>query len=123
MRKLFLLLVLMSFASSFIMAQPPGTASLTIGWSVSDVYVETNSSGNQAFVRLDWNDGAAGQNYGVWSWQFEITSTNITISGSMSVALHSSISSNFNMTTTAISGGVRVAIYGKAPNRMLKDNK
>jgi hypothetical protein len=40
----------------------------------------------------------------------------------MSVALHPSISSNFNMTTTTISGGVRVAIYGKTPNRMLKDN-
>jgi hypothetical protein len=38
------------------------------------------------------------------------------------VALHPSISSNFNMTTSAISGGVRVAIYGKTPNRMLKDN-
>jgi hypothetical protein len=71
MRKLFLLLVLMSFASSFILAQ-----TLTIGWSVSDVYVETGSSGNQAFVRLDWNDGNnAGQTHGVWSWQFDITSS------------------------------------------------
>jgi hypothetical protein len=120
MRKLFLLLVLMSFASSFIMAQPPGTASLTIGWSVSDVYVETNSSGNQAFVRLDWNDGAAGQNYGVWSWQFEITLPSAITT--FSVALHSSISSNFNISTSYSTNSVRVAIYGKAPNRMLKDN-
>jgi hypothetical protein len=107
----------MSFASSFILAQ----AQLTIGWSVADVYVERGSSGNQAFVRLDWNDGNAGQTHGVWSWQFEITSPSIAINTG-SVALHPSISSNFNMTTNAISGGVRVAIYGKAPNRMLNDN-
>ncbi|MCR6624682.1 MAG: hypothetical protein NDF58_08930, partial [archaeon YNP-LCB-024-027] len=117
MRKLFLLLVLMSFASSFILAQ----AQLTIGWSVSDVYVETGSSGNQAFVRLDWNDGNSGQTHGVWSWQFDITSSDITINSS-SVALHPSISSNFNISKTGITNGVRVAIYGKAPNRMLKDN-
>jgi hypothetical protein len=116
MRKLFLLLVLMSFASSFILAQ-----SLTIGWSVTDVYVETSSSGNQAFVRLDWNDGNAGQTHGVWSWQFDITSSSITINSS-SVALHPSISSNFNISKTDITNGVRVAIYGKAPNRMLNDN-
>jgi hypothetical protein len=73
MRKLFLLLVLMLFASSFILAQPPASASLTIGWSETSIDVEAGSSGNKAFVRLDWNDGAAGQNYGVWSWQFEIT--------------------------------------------------
>jgi hypothetical protein len=120
MRKLFLLLVLMSFASSFILAQPPGSASLTIGWSQTSIDVEAGSSGNQAFVRLDWNDGADGQNYGVWSWQFDITlPSDIT---TFSVALHPSISSNFNMTTNAISGGIRVAIYGKTPNRMLKDN-
>jgi hypothetical protein len=118
MRKLFLLLVLMSFASSFILAQ-----SLTIGWSQTSIDVETGSTGNQAFVRLDWNDGDnTGQTLGVWSWRFDITSTNTTISSSMSVALHPSISSNFNMTTSTISGGVRVAIYGKTPNRMLKDN-
>jgi hypothetical protein len=116
MRKLFLLLVLMSFASSFILAQ-----TLTIGWSVGDVYVETGSTGNQAFVRLDWNDGNAGQTHGVWSWQFDITSSSITINSS-SVDLHPSISSNFNISKTNITNGVRVAIYGKAPNRMLKDN-
>jgi hypothetical protein len=116
MRKLFLLLVLMSFASSFILAQ-----TLTIGWSVGDVYVETSSTGNQAFVRLDWNDGNAGQTHGVWSWQFDITSSSITINSS-SVDLHPSISSNFNISKTNITNGVRVAIYGKAPNRMLKDN-
>jgi flagellar hook assembly protein FlgD len=121
MRKLFLLLVLMSFASSFILAQPPGSASLTIRWSQTSIDVEEGSSGNQAFVRLDWNDGAAGQNYGVWSWQFEITSSSITINSS-SVALHPSISSNFNISKTDITNGVRVAIYGKTPNRMLKDN-
>jgi hypothetical protein len=117
MRKLFLLLVLMSFASSFILAQ-----TLTIGWSVSDVYVETGSSDNQATVKLDWNDGDnSGQTLGVWSWQFDITSTNTTISGSMSVALHPSISSNFNLTTNSLSNGVRVLIKAKSVSAMLKD--
>jgi hypothetical protein len=120
MRKLFLLLVLMSFASSFILAQPPGSASLTIGWSQTSIDVEAGSSGNQAFVRLDWNDGADGQNYGVWSWQFEITLPSAITT--FSVALHSSISSNFNISTSYSTNSVKVAIYGKTPNRMLKDN-
>ena len=117
MKKLFLFLVLMSFASSFILAQ-----TLTIGWSVSDVYVETGSSGNQAFIRLGWDDGNPGQTYGVWAWQFTITSGSITINTS-SVALHPSISSNFNISKSNITNGVRVLIYGKSPNRMLKDNE
>jgi len=116
MKKLFLFLVLMSFASSFILAQ-----TLTIGWSVSDVYVETGSSGNQAFIRLDWDDGNPGQTYGVWAWRFTITSDSIIIDTS-SVALHPSISSNFKISKSDTTGGVKVLIYGKSPNRMLKDN-
>jgi hypothetical protein len=116
MRKLFLLLVLMSFASSFILAQ-----SLTIGWSQTSIDVEAGSTGNQAFVRLDWNDGNnAGQTLGVWSWQFEITLPSAITP--FSVALHSSISSNFNISTSYSTNSVKVTIYGKTPNRMLKDN-
>jgi hypothetical protein len=49
-------------------------------------------------VKLDWNDGNnAGQTLGVWSWQFDITlPSDITINIS-SVALHPSISSNFDI--------------------------
>jgi hypothetical protein len=115
MRKLFLLLVLMSFASSFILAQ-----TLTIGWSVSDVYVETGSSDNQATVKLDWNDGNSGQTLGVWSWQFDITLPSAITT--FSVALHPSISSNFDLKTNSLSTNeVRVLIKGKSKSAMLKD--
>lgn len=116
MRKaLFLLSIFLIIASNAFGQQ------LTIGWSVSDVYVETGSTGNQAFVKLDWNDGQSGQVYGISSWSFDITSSSISITTS-SVALHSSISSNFNLNVSAITNGVRVLISGKSPNRMLKDN-
>lgn len=93
---------------------------LTIGWSVTDVDVETGSTGNQAFVKLTWTDGQNGQVYGVWGWSFSITSTDITINTS-SVALHSSIASNFKISEVNITNGVSVNIYGKAQNKMLKD--
>jgi len=112
---IFLLTIFLSFVP-VVFAQ-----SLTIGWSVDTVYAETGSSGNQAFVRLTWNDGNTGQTHGIYSWQFNITSSSITITPS-SVALHASIASNFNINTASITGGVSVSIWGKAPNRMLKDN-
>ncbi len=115
MKKVIFLLSFFLIVASSAFAQ-----TLTIGWSVSDVYVETGSSGNQAFVRLDWNDGNPGQTHGVWSWKFDITSTSITINTS-SVALHSSIASNFNISRVNITNGVRVTIYGKSNNRMLRD--
>ncbi len=115
MRKIILSGLLLSFLVFEAFAQ-----TLTIGWSVSDVYVETGSSGNQAYVRLDWNDGNLGQTHGVSSWRFSITSTSITINTS-SVALHSSIASNFNISKVNITGGVRVTIYGKSKSKMLKD--
>ncbi len=115
MKKVIFLLSFFLIVASSAFAQ-----TLTIGWSVSDVYVETGSSGNQAFVRLDWNDGNPGQTLGVWSWRFDITSTDITINTS-SVALHPSILANFNMKVKNITNGVRVTIYGKSNNKMLKD--
>ncbi len=117
MKKAIFLLSFFWVITSSVFAQ----AQLTIGWSVSDVDVETGSTGNQAFVRLEWNDGNSGQTHGVWSWRFDITSSSITINTS-SVALHSSIASNFNISKVNITNGVRVLIYGKNNNKMLKDN-
>ncbi len=118
MKFLVTVLGLMLITASVAVAQ-----TLTIGLSSAATEVDTSSTGNEALVKLDWDDGTNGAyTYGVWAWTFDVTSTNATIGGSIGVSLHSSISSSFNISTSAITNGLRVSIQGKNKKKFLLDN-
>lgn len=102
--------VALSQASSF--KNGFGTSTYTAG--VGDI-------GNTLTVQSEWTDGATLQPYGMYSWSFDVTSTDATIKGSIVPTLHSSISSNFNLTTTSITNGLRVSISGKSTSKYLVD--
>jgi hypothetical protein len=113
MRKLYLTFCLLFLISGIVFAQAD---QLTIGWNTSSIEVDAGVSGQQVFVVLKWEDVAPTQ--GIWSFQIDITSTTITI-GIGSVALYgSSLSSNFNISKSSITNGVRVLVFGKTASRM-----
>jgi hypothetical protein len=111
MRKLYLTFCFLFLVSGLVFAQDQ----LTIGWNTSSIEVDAGVSGQQVFVVLKWEDVAPTQ--GIWSFQVDITSTTITI-GTGSVALYGGLSSNFNISKSSITNGVRVLVYGKTPSRM-----
>ncbi len=94
------------------------SAQLTIGFALSDIYVETGATGNIAYVRLDWNDGNLGRTHGVWGWSFDVTSSVVAITD---VTLSPSISTAFSINKTPIPNGIRVLIQGNSPSAILKD--
>jgi hypothetical protein len=94
------------------------SAQLLVGFTVSDIYVETGATGNIAYIRLDWNDGNLGKTHGVWSWSFDVTSSVVSITD---VTLAPSISTGFSINKTSIPNGKRVEIYGNTPSVILKD--
>jgi hypothetical protein len=111
MRKLYLTFCLLFLVSGLVFAQDQ----LTIGWNTSSIEVDAGVSGQQVFVVLKWEDVAPTQ--GIWSFQIDITSTTITIVTG-SVALYGGLSSNFNISKSSITNGVRVLVFGKTPSRM-----
>jgi hypothetical protein len=111
MRKLYLTFCFLFLVSGLVFAQDQ----LTIGWNTSSIEVDAGVPGQQVFVVLKWEDVAPTQ--GIWSFQVDITSTTITI-GTGSVALYGSLSSNFNISKSSITNGVRVLVSGKTPSRM-----
>jgi hypothetical protein len=113
MRKLYLTFCFLFLVSGLVFAQ---TDQLTIGWNTSSIEVDAGVSGQQVFVVLKWEDNAS-PTQGIWSFQVDITSTTITI-GTGSVALYGGLSSNFNISKSSITNGVRVLVYGKTPSRM-----
>ncbi|CUT01779.1 FlgD immunoglobulin-like domain containing protein [Candidatus Kryptobacter tengchongensis] len=114
MKKLFFLV----FCILIISGVSLGQATLEQRWAVSEVIVENGSTGNTVNIKLTWNDGNPGQTHGISSWIFTVTSTDITITN---VSVHSSISSNFNISKTPITNGWKVNIWGRSTTRMLKD--
>ncbi len=94
------------------------SAELKVGFAVSDLFVETNSTGNIAYVKLEWNDGNVGKTHGVWSFSFDVTSSVLTITD---VTLADAVSNAFTINKTSISGGFRALIYGNSPSIILKD--
>jgi hypothetical protein len=112
MRKLYLTFCLLFLVSGLVFAQ---TDQLTIGWNTSSIEVDAGVPGQQVFVVLKWEDVAPTQ--GIWSFQIDITSTTITI-GTGDVALYGSLSSNFTISKSLITNGVRVLVFGKTPRRM-----
>jgi len=94
------------------------SAYLAVGFTVSDIYVETGATGNIAYIRLDWNDGNPGKTHGVWGWSFDVTSSVVTITD---VTLAPSISTAFSINKTSIPNGIRVLIYGNSASVILKD--
>jgi hypothetical protein len=113
MRKLYLTFCLLFLVSGLVLAQ---TDQLTIGWNTSSIEVDASVSGQQVFVVLKWEDNAS-PTQGIWSFQIDITSTTITI-GTSDVALYGSLSSNFNISKSSITNGVRVLVSGKTNRRM-----
>jgi len=111
MRKLYLTFCLLFLVSGLVFAQDQ----LTIGWNTSSIEVDASVSGQQVFVVLKWEDASPTQ--GIWSFQIDITSTTITI-GTGDVALYGSLSSNFSISKSSITNGVRVLVYGKTLSRM-----
>jgi hypothetical protein len=112
MRKLYLTFCLLFLVSGLVFAQDQ----LTIGWNTSSIEVDASVSGQQVFVVLKWEDNAS-PTQGIWSFQIDITSTTITI-GTGDVALYGSLSSNFTISKSSITNGVRVLVYGKTNRRM-----
>lgn len=94
------------------------SAELKVGFAVSDVYVETNSTGNIAYIKLEWNDGNVGKTHGVWSFSFDVKSSVLTITD---VTLADAVSGAFTINKTNISGGFRALIYGNSQSIILKD--
>ncbi len=112
-RKLLLLGLLISAISGLVWSQ-----SVTIGWHQSSIEVDANTSGQQIFVVL--NNSYTNPARGVWSFQVDITSTNITI-GVGNVNLYpATLSSNFIITKSPITNGVRVLVYGRTQSRMFQ---
>ncbi len=94
------------------------SAELKVGFATSDIYVETNSTGNIAYIKLEWNDGNVGKTHGVWSFSFDVTSSVLTITD---ITLSDAVSTAFMINKTSINGGFRVLIYGNSPSVILKD--
>ncbi len=94
------------------------SAQLNVGFTVSDVFVETGATGNVAYIKLEWNDGNLGKTHGVWAWNFDVTSSILTITN---VTLSDAISTAFTINKTSIPGGFRVSIQGSSPSVILKD--
>jgi len=111
MRKLYLTFCLLFLVSGLVFAQDQ----LTIGWNTSSIEVDADVPGQQVFVVLKWVDVAPTQ--GIWSFQVDITSTTITI-GTGDVALYGSLSSNFSISKSSITNGVRVLVFGRTLSRM-----
>ena len=111
MRKLYLTFCLLFLVSGLVFAQDQ----LTIGWNTSSIEVDADVPGQQVFVVLKWVDVAPTQ--GIWSFQVDITSTTITI-GTGEVALYGSLSSNFSISKSSITNGVRVLVFGRTLSRM-----
>jgi len=113
MRKLYLTFCLLFLVSGLVFAQ---TDQLTIGWNTSSIEVDASVPGQQVFVVLKWVDNVA-PTQGIWSFQVDITSTTITI-GTGDVALYGSLSSNFSISKSSITNGVRVLVFGRTYSRM-----
>ncbi|MFN3134258.1 MAG: hypothetical protein ACK44H_01670, partial [Candidatus Kryptonium sp.] len=109
MKKIGLFIFLLFISSGLTFSQ------VRIGWHQSSIEVDAGVSGQQIFVVL--NNSYTTQ--GVSSFQVDITSTNVTI-GVSNVALYSTLSSNFNITKSSITNGVRVLVYGKTIRRMFQ---
>lgn len=110
--KIFFIVALLGFFSYF------NSQTLYHNFSISNLTIETNSTGNTVNLKLRWDDGAVGQTHGIGSFQFEVTSSYVTITD---VQLHSSLASNFFLRKFAIANGFRVLIYGQSSSKMLKD--
>ncbi len=110
MKKLYLFLFFF-LVNGLVFAQDQ----LTIGWHTSSIEVDAGVSGQQIFVVLTWNDN----DQGIWSFRVDITSTSISLTMS-DVALYGSLSSNFNISKSSITNGVRVLVYGKTSRRMFQ---
>lgn len=87
-----------------------------IGWHQSDIEIDAGVSGQQVFVVLQ-NQYTS---QGVWSFRVDITSTNITITAADVSLYPSGLSSNFTITKSSITNGVRVLVYGKTKTRMFQ---
>ncbi|MEN3038648.1 MAG: hypothetical protein ABDI07_05770, partial [Candidatus Kryptonium sp.] len=109
MKRLILTLFFISIFSSLLVAQ------VTIGWHQSSIEVDAGVSGQQIFVVLKNNYSTQG----VWSFQFDITSTSITLNVG-NVDLYTNLGTNFFYSELNITNGVRVIVYGRTQSRMFQ---
>ncbi|MCX7762930.1 MAG: hypothetical protein N2252_08845 [Candidatus Kryptonium sp.] len=109
MKRLILTLFFISIFSSLLIAQ------VTIGWHQSPIEVDAGVAGQQIFVVLKNSYSAQG----VWSFQFDITSTSITLNTG-NVDLYTNLSTNFLYSESNITNGVRVIVYGRTNSRMFQ---